>query len=171
MHRLRCLVVIGALAAVATVVAAEPAVAAKGGNSDNAHACQQGGHENRFEAETGRPFRNAGDCSSHTAQGGDTSSLTIDNTQTYPCSALRPGTEPSPPTCWGLLSGSGLELPSAPWAVVIIGGNPIFGTAAGGSIDSVKLDLPCVPGFSVFAGSRTSAGANITSATVMATCG
>ena len=73
MHRLKCLVIIGALAVAVSVVAPGPAVAAKGGNSDNAHACQQGGHENRFEAETGSPFKNAGDCASHGAQGGDTS--------------------------------------------------------------------------------------------------
>jgi len=32
---------------------------------------QQSGHESRFEAETGRPFKNGGDCASHGAQGGD----------------------------------------------------------------------------------------------------
>ena len=58
MRRLRWLV-IGALAVALSTVVAGPAVAAKGGNSDNAHACQQGGHENRFEAETGNPFKNA----------------------------------------------------------------------------------------------------------------
>jgi hypothetical protein len=61
---------IGALAVVVRVVAASPAAAAKAGNSDNAHACQQGGHENRFEAETGNPFKNAGDRASHGAEGG-----------------------------------------------------------------------------------------------------
>jgi hypothetical protein len=63
-------VVIGALAVALGVVAAGPALAAKGGNSDTAHGCQQGGHENRFEAETGNPFENAGDCASHGAEGG-----------------------------------------------------------------------------------------------------
>jgi len=57
MHRLRCLVVLGALAVAVSVVGAGPAFAAKGGNNDNAHACQQGGHESQFEAETGRPSR------------------------------------------------------------------------------------------------------------------
>jgi hypothetical protein len=32
-------------------------IGGEGGNGDNAHACQQGGHENRFEAETGNPFK------------------------------------------------------------------------------------------------------------------
>jgi hypothetical protein len=70
MHRLRCLVVIGALAVAVSVVGAGPAFAAKGGNSDNAHACQHGGHETLFEAETGDPFKNTGDCASHGAKGG-----------------------------------------------------------------------------------------------------
>jgi hypothetical protein len=56
MHRLTCLMVIGALAVVISAVAAGPAAAAKGGNSDNAHACQQGGHTNLFEVESGNPF-------------------------------------------------------------------------------------------------------------------
>ena len=68
--------VIGALAA--SVGVAAPAVAAKGGNSDNAHACQQGGHEHMFEAETGRAFKNAGDCVSHAAIGNDNLVLFID---------------------------------------------------------------------------------------------
>jgi hypothetical protein len=59
-------------------------VAAKGDNSDNAHACQQGGHETRFEAETGRPFKNAGDCTSHGAQGGASSLLQFLTLPTYP---------------------------------------------------------------------------------------
>jgi hypothetical protein len=45
-------------------------LAAKGGNSANAHACQHGGHETLFEGETGDPFRNTGDCASHGARGG-----------------------------------------------------------------------------------------------------
>ena len=57
MRHLGCWVVVGALVVVASAVAAGPAVAAKGGNSDNAHACQQGGHENQFAAETGSPFK------------------------------------------------------------------------------------------------------------------
>ena len=73
MGRVRGVLVAGVLAVAVSVVAAGPAVAAKGGNSDNAHACQQGGHENRFEAETGNPFKNAGDCTSHGAQGGASS--------------------------------------------------------------------------------------------------
>ena len=57
---------------------AAPAGAAKGGNSVNAHACQQGGHENRFEAATGNPFKNAGDCTNDGAQGMASTELAID---------------------------------------------------------------------------------------------
>ena len=53
MGRLKVVWVVAALAGVVSVVAAGSAAAAKGGNNENAHACQQGGHENRFEAETG----------------------------------------------------------------------------------------------------------------------
>jgi len=67
-------------------VAAGPAVAAKGGNNNTAHACQQGGRQTLVAAENPQvPFKNAGDCPSHGAQGGDTSSLSIDNSGTYPC--------------------------------------------------------------------------------------
>jgi hypothetical protein len=97
MHRLSCLVVIGAVAAVVSALAAGPAVAAKGGNSDNAHACQQGGHENRFEAETGRPFNNAGDCASHGAQGLPPAILAFGILGPYACGPSGPG------VCWGTL--------------------------------------------------------------------
>ena len=120
MHRLSCLVVIGAVAVAVSVVAAGPALAAKGGNNDNAHACQQGGHESRFEAETRRPFKNAGDCASHGAQGGDTSFVGIDSSGSSPCTN-------SSLTCWGTLSGSGLK-PNTQWFVVLFHGATLTGT-------------------------------------------
>ena len=165
MHRFRGAVVIGALAAVVSVVAPGPAVAAKGGNSDNAHACQQGGHENRFEAETGRPFKNAGDCASHGAQGGDTSFLGLDNSGTYSCHQVL--------TCWGTLSGSGLK-PGAQWTVckpsVESCVNHVTGTvAAGGTIDAVQVLLLCGQEFDTAqAQSTTSAGQEFNSAFVHA---
>jgi hypothetical protein len=167
MHRFGCVVVIGALAVAVSVVAAGPAAAAKGGNRDNAHACQQGGHENRFEAETGRAFKNAGDCASHGAQGGDTSSLGIDNSGTYPC---RPPDQAL--NCWGTLSGSGLK-PGAQWTVCLPSVETcvihVTGTAtAGGTIDAVQLFLLC--GASSARGaqakSTTSSGQEITSPSV-----
>jgi hypothetical protein len=63
MHRLRCLLVIGAVAAVVSVVAAGPAVAAKGGNNDTAKACQHGGWK-----AFGTLFANQGDCVNDGAQ-------------------------------------------------------------------------------------------------------
>jgi hypothetical protein len=163
MHRLGCVVVIAALAVAVSVVAAGPAAAAKGGNRDNAHACQQGGHENRFEAETGRPFKNAGDCASHGAQGGDTSFLGLDNSGTYTCHQTL--------TCWGTLSGSGLR-PGAQWTVckpsVEECVNRVTGTvAAGGTIDAVQVLLLCGQEFDrAQAQSTTSAGHEINSADV-----
>ena len=104
MGRMTGVFVAGMLVLAASTVVAGPAVAAKGGNSDNAHACQQGGHENRFEAETGNPFKNAGDCASHAAQGGATSSLQV-LTDTYPCADSAPAGAPSPDRgCWAPIS-------------------------------------------------------------------
>jgi hypothetical protein len=150
MHRLRGSVVIGALAVAVGAVAAGPAFAAKGGNSDNAHACQQGGHENRFEAETGRPFKNAGDCVSHGAQGGTSGSLVIDP-GTYACGGSATG------TCWGTVSGSELL---GPWFVVDDNGDTVASGEANGTL-SQNLELECaaVPGISsVQAFAHTSAG-------------
>ena len=64
MHRLGCLVVIGALAVVVSVVGAGPAFAAKGGNNATAKACQQGGWQ------TLGTFANQGDCVNDGAQFG-----------------------------------------------------------------------------------------------------
>jgi hypothetical protein len=121
MERLTRLLVAGAVAVAVSAVAVGPAVAAKGGNSDNAHACQQGGHENRFEAETARSFKNAGDCASLGAQGGATGFLQL-ATGTYMCGGA---------TCWGALSGSGLD-PHADVLVIATGG------AAAGSIVAMR---------------------------------
>jgi hypothetical protein len=68
MHRLGCLVVIGALAVVVSVVAAGPGAAAKGGNNDTAKLCQNGGWKT-LVSHTGDPFVNAGDCVNDGAQG------------------------------------------------------------------------------------------------------
>jgi hypothetical protein len=68
MHRLRCLVVMGALAVAVGVVAAGPAEAAKGGNNDTAKACQHGGWKTLGPA-AGGAFTNQGDCVNDGAQG------------------------------------------------------------------------------------------------------
>jgi hypothetical protein len=102
MHRLRCLVVIGVLAVAVSVVGAGPAVAAKGGNSDNAHACQQGGSGGLVAADTGLPFKNAGDCAS---PGNDPSGLmglviSMSFNPSYACAFG--------PKCYGFVIGFGL---------------------------------------------------------------
>jgi len=135
MRRVRGVLVAVALALALSAVAAGPAVAAKGGSSDNAHACQQGGHQNRFEAETGRPFKNAGDCVSHAARGGADATLFIDPVFT----------DDSCADCWGVLEG--FVSPNAQWEVFF----SLTGTTtpfASGRADNsgtiiVNLDLPC----------------------------
>jgi hypothetical protein len=67
MHGLRGLVVIGALAVVVGVVAAGPAVAAKGGNNDFANLCQHGGWKTLFPV-AGGAFATQGDCVNDGAQ-------------------------------------------------------------------------------------------------------
>jgi hypothetical protein len=148
MGRVRGVLVAGVVALAVSVVAAGPAVAAKGGNSDNAHACQQGGHENRFEAETGNPFKNAGDCASHGAQGGATSTLQFLTVPTYPCSVASG-------TCWGIVSGSGLR-PQADWFVIDIGTAPPNNlvargvTEVDGSLPPTAVDVGCGEGAGPF---------------------
>ncbi len=139
MERLKYLFVAGALAAVVGVVAAGPAVAAKGGNSDNAHACQQGGHENRFEAEAGNPFKNAGDCVSYGAQGSLPAVLVLDaSPPAYGCSGATG-------SCWGTLLGEGLQA-KAPWTVVDAFTQRQLASGFAdttGQVNAVLLDLPC----------------------------
>ena len=140
MERLTRLLVAGAVAVAVSAVAVGPAAAAKGGNSDNAHACQQGGHENRFEAETARPFKNAGDCASLGAQGGASALLQLMR-DTYPCAAG---------TCWGTISASGLDS-QADVFVIAIGvpmGDIVFRGQAdtSGNLMPTKTDLVCGAG-------------------------
>jgi hypothetical protein len=155
MHRLRCLVTIGALAVVVSVVAAGPAVAAKGGNNDSAHACQQGGHESRFEAETGRPFKNAGDCASHGAKGLPSAFLALDVSDSpYPCTDTND-------SCWGRLGAGGLadgaswEVENASTHAVLASGN----ADSAGSVNDVILNLPCPSAAVVQISSTTSSNA------------
>jgi len=139
--RLKVLLVVAALAVAVSVVAAGSAAAAKGGNSDNAHACQQAGHENLFEAETGSPFKNAGDCASHGGKGGTLALLEIDPSR-HNCDPV------STDQCWGTLEGSGLGA-NTPWAVHVVGMTDLWMTGnadASGNVD-VNLMLPCNVGF------------------------
>jgi hypothetical protein len=165
MGRVRGVLVASVVAVAVSAVPAGPAVAAKGGNSDNAHACQQGGHENRFEAETGNPFTNAGDCASHTAQGGATSTLQI-LTTTYSCRDFSKG-------CFGVVTGSGLK-PQEVWAVIALDdGNLVASgsTELDGSLTPTKLDVGCGGGAGPLeASAMTPAGQQI-SVTVNSPCG
>ena len=137
MGRVRGVLVAGALAVAVSVVTAGPAVAAKGGNSDAAHACQQGGHENMFEAETGRPFKNAGDCVSHAAMGNDNAELFIDPVFTLDCN-----------NCWAVLEGS--VSPNVEWEVFFspMGTTKPFASRRADNTGTVivNLDLPCGQG-------------------------
>jgi hypothetical protein len=165
MHRLRCLVVIGALAVVVSIVAAGPALAAKGGNSDNAQACQQGGHTNLFETETGNPFKNAGDCASHGAKGGAITTLAIDISDSpYLCTS-------GSGVCWGRLIAEGLAA-GASWEVanqitdtVLASGN----ANSAGSVNHVILNLSCIDDV-VQISSTTSTGAPIIQRGLEAPC-
>jgi hypothetical protein len=162
MHRLRCLVVIGTLAVAVWVVAASPALAAKGGNSDNAHACQQGGFQNLFDTGSGRAFKNAGDCASHGARGGDTSSLDIQSRH-YTCPPPNNG---SGQQCWGTVVGSGLA--AGAMVTVTVDGEsvslvPPVTVGQNNTVNS-SLNLPCdlwLGGF-VLATAQTTAGGTIT---------
>jgi hypothetical protein len=133
MRRFRCWMVIGALAA--NVGVAAPAVAAKGGNRDNAHACRHRGHEHMFEAETGRLFKNARDCVRHPAIGDD-NVFSLDGSIAGDCA------------CWGVLEGS--VSPGANWEVFFSPMGTTKPFASGTADDSgdifVNLDLPCGKG-------------------------
>src|SRR5436190_21510812 len=102
MDRVRCLLVAAAVAVAVSVVAVGSALAARGGNSETAHACQKGGHEHRLDAATHRPFRNEGDCVNNGAKGEDSEYVYIDNTA-YPCASPMTG------QCWGTLEGASLS--------------------------------------------------------------
>jgi len=59
MGRVKCVLVAGAVTLAVSALAACPAVAAKGGNNGNAHACQQGGGAGLLD-ENEFAFKNAG---------------------------------------------------------------------------------------------------------------
>ena len=96
----------GALGTAAPALA-NPGSHGRGGeqtNRYNAQGCQQGGHQARVEAETGRTFTNSGNCTSHTARGGGLTAasgqITLTGSSQYACAT--PGGQ-----CWGILSVSG----------------------------------------------------------------
>ena len=147
MARLKVLSVAAGVAVAVSVVAAGPAAAAKGGNSETAHACQQGGHEHRLDGATHRPFKNAGDCVNNGAKGEDSEYLFIDPSS-YGC--LPPMTG----VCWGTLDANGLSA-GEQWQVFFPADGPPpdsrtppfrSGTAESSEDFEVLLNLPCGQG-------------------------
>jgi len=169
MHRLGRLLVAAAVVVAVGVIAEGPAVAAKDGNSDNAHACQQGGHRNQFEAETGNPFKNAGDCASHAARGGALTPLQI-TTEPYTC----PDGGPTPPgLCFGIISGSGLKGNSA-WQVIDFTDHRILAqgeTESDGTLKTTNLNVSCNAGHEAIVGQATTPNGEPTGVTVLSQCG
>jgi hypothetical protein len=100
----RGLVVLAVLAGVAITASA----AAGGGNSDAAHACQQGGYLN-LQRSDGSSFTNAGDCVSYFAQGGTLPSCTV--TATSGCLVLDHVVMPGVPNPFGF--------PNPGWTVTV----------------------------------------------------
>jgi hypothetical protein len=164
MDRLKRVVIAVAVAVAVALVGAGAAAGAKGGNNDNAHACQQGGHQTRFEAETGNPFKNAGGCASHGAKGGASSSLQLQ--------AAEYGGDPL--QYWGILNASGLQGGSQ---VTILDENNqptsfVFFADPRGNLDQVLVGLPCDTGDlpQVSASGTTPQNQPITSPSVTAPC-
>lgn len=89
MKRLAWMAGVTALAVVALL---PTAVNASGGNSDAAHACQQGGYA-RFVAPGGGGFANTGECVSFAAHGGSL----VTPTPTPPACPGSPGCPAVPP--------------------------------------------------------------------------
>jgi hypothetical protein len=90
----RLLAVIGAVALLAATVGTVGA-SANDGNSDAAHACQDGGYEDLFR-EDGTPFKNTGECVSYAAHGGrfrEQSTATLTNVIFTACNELTLGYE------------------------------------------------------------------------------
>ncbi len=101
----------------ASASADPPGLGAQGGahtNRYHAQACQQGGHDVRVDSATKNAFRNAGDCTSHTALGGTlgaaANQITLSSSALYPCAAPFTG------ACWGDLS---MAIPSGDFALIL----------------------------------------------------
>ena len=128
------------------VIAAAPASADPSGqhgqggahtNRYHAQACQQGGHEARVDAGTGRTFTNAGDCTSHTALGGTLGAadgqVTLSSSAPYSCPAPLVG------ACWGDVSGSGPS--TSPLIVSEVGGG--WSQRVSGGTYTGPANIPC----------------------------
>ena len=136
--------VLAVVIGVSTPASAHPGSHGRGGEQTNrydARGCQQGGHEARVEAETGRVFTNAGDCTSHTALGGTVTAATgqiyLNDSATYGCPTM--GDQ-----CWGTLSVSGAPAGRAIEVVttdgIVVTSRAVVG--ADGSFNG-NADIPC----------------------------
>jgi hypothetical protein len=156
MKGLRHVLTVGAFVVAVSVVAAGPALAAKGGNSDNAHVCQQGGFANRFDGETGLPFTNAGDCANNGAKDQPSAFLALDVSDSpYPCTN-------TDDFCWGRLAAGGLA-DGASWEVENASTHVVVASDhadSAGNVNDVILNLPC-PSFVVQISSTTSLSARL----------
>lgn len=106
-------------------------------NRYHAQACQQSGHEARVEAETGKTFTSAGDCTSHTALGGTLGAadgqVTLSSSPLYACPT------PSIGACWGDVSASG---PSSSFLLVAELGGGWSQRVSGGTYTG-PANIPC----------------------------
>ena len=132
MRKLRGRMLVGVLPALlAVVVFAGPATAANAGNAA-VRVCKQ---------IDSAGFRNLGQCVSSAHRGGrpPASDAELDiEVDTYPCAGA------PLQTCWGHITGSGLN-PNSGWAVfdgsfVLRAGQ----TDSNGSISATPLELPCL---------------------------
>jgi hypothetical protein len=115
-------IVVGLVVAVglcfpASASADPPGLGAQGGahtNRYHAQACQQGEHQVRVETATKNAFRNAGDCTSHTALGGTlgaaANQIILSSSPLYACAAPFTG------ACWGDLS---MAIPTGDFALIL----------------------------------------------------
>ena len=124
---------------VAAPASAQPGSHGRGGEHTNryeAQRCQHSGYQVRVEAETGRAFRNSGDCSSHTAKGGTTGfPVTINPIGPYTCGNSQ---------CWGTLTVTGLAAGTVISVISIDSGlvvSPPVTVKAGA--DTYQLNIDC----------------------------
>jgi hypothetical protein len=129
MHNMRnyskYIVVASALAALAA-----PSAAMAAGNSDAAHACQQGGWQNLVRQD-GTGFTNTGDCVTYAANGGTLSvrSTNIDVSGSENFAENMVGSQPTQ-FSWGTVDPSsyapGAAIPDGGWGGSILASGPYF---------------------------------------------
>jgi hypothetical protein len=168
MVRARLFATFAVLALAALGLTAGPAAAAQGGNSDTAHACQQGGWQSLTDPATGQPFTSQGACVSSGAHGNPPVSTSLVATQEIECGGA----------CWGTIVGTGLQPGSEYSYGASFFRDDIGGAIAGrgfvgadGRID-LHIDLACGQGWGgLQASGTTAAGTPISSNVANSPCG